>query len=948
MPQGVTNAPSTFQRLMERCMGDLNRREALVFIDDLIIFSDTLEQHESRLLQVLNRLKEYGLKLSSEKCKFFQTSVKYLGHIVSQHGVETDPQKIEALKTWPVSKNLKELRSFLGFSGYYRRFVRDYSKIVKPLNDLTAGYPPLRKHSQGRGKTYLYFHPKESFGKRWTPECQRAFDEIIDKLTTAPVLGFANPQLPYVLHTDASTTGLGAALYQEQDGQMRAIAFASRGLTKSEVKYPAHKLEFLALKWAVTAKFSDYLYGTDFTVITDSNPLTYILTSAKLDATSYRIQENQDVVLPDAVKAICERHDVEWSHKDSTCPSVTLVKSLAIHSDALPSGFQHEDDHGFPVIGHWTEGEIRAKQRADPDLRVVIEHKESGDMPTPSLRRELPDLVLWLREWKRLELKDGVLYRARQEHGRVTHQLVLPTELRATALRGLHDDLGHLGIERTLDLVRSRFYWPRMSTYVEQKIKMCERVRRKTPTERATPLCNIKTSRPLELVCMDFLSVEPDRSNTKDILVLTDHFTKYAVAIPTRNQKAQTVAKCLWENFLVHYGFPEKLLSDQGPDFESRTIKELCFIAGIQKGRLEESYRVATENASKTAERNKQRFDKRVVESTLEAGDRVLVRNVRIRGKHKLADKWESDVHIVVKRAGELPVYTVKPEGKDGPLRTLHRDLLLPCGFLPVAEFEKPPKQTINKPRTRRQSRMEVTDESEVADETVPSRERHLRETKHPMLSTVGMLPVPVDLEEKALIVERRDKEKRRAPERETVPWIPVEIVSSKSEKPPAFRDRTSDEPSSDRSRLEDKTIPVQLNLSFSDSSKDRGYFVNEPCEEVPVGRTSEGTAAGTSGKRATTPAIMEETVDDQKSHQVRTLKRDEDRRIYSAVVFVMMKTDSGAISDAKAAERERNLRCCQSFWVGSAFCMSVLRITSEATYSSSTDRQAAMGQARL
>lgn len=288
MPQGVTNAPSTFQRLMERCMGDLNRREVLVFIDDLIVFSDTLEQHESRLIQVLNRLKEFGLKLSSEKCKFFQTSVKYLGHVVSQHGVETDLQKIEALKTWPVPKNLKELRTFLGFSGYYRRFVRDYSKTTKPLNDLTAGYPPLRKHSQRQEKPSLYFNPKESFGERWTPGCQRAFEEVIDKLTTAPVLGFANPKLPYVLHTDASTTGLGAALYQEQDGQMRAIAFASRGLTKSEAKYPAHKLEFLALKWAVTAKFSDYLYGTEFTVITDSNPLTYILTSAKLDATSYR------------------------------------------------------------------------------------------------------------------------------------------------------------------------------------------------------------------------------------------------------------------------------------------------------------------------------------------------------------------------------------------------------------------------------------------------------------------------------------------------------------------------------------------------------------------------------------------------------------------------------------------------------------------------------------
>lgn len=134
MPQGVTNAPSTFQRLMERCMGDINLKEVLVFIDDLIVFSATLEEHEKRLLRVLQRLKDYGLKLSPEKCKFFQTSVRYLGHIVSANGVETDPDKIKALKTWPSLTNLKELRSFLGFAGYYRRFIKDFSKIVKPLS----------------------------------------------------------------------------------------------------------------------------------------------------------------------------------------------------------------------------------------------------------------------------------------------------------------------------------------------------------------------------------------------------------------------------------------------------------------------------------------------------------------------------------------------------------------------------------------------------------------------------------------------------------------------------------------------------------------------------------------------------------------------------------------------------------------------------------------------
>ncbi|KAK7159830.1 hypothetical protein R3I94_005997 [Phoxinus phoxinus] len=854
MPQGITNAPSTFQRLMERCMGDLHRKQVLVFIDDLIVFSKTLEEHESRLVQVLNRLKEYGLKLAPEKCRFFQTSVKYLGHVVSKDGVKTDPAKIEALKTWPRPTNLKELRAFLGFAGYYRRFVRDYSKMVKPLTGLTEGYPPLRRGRSGKREGSEYFNTKEQFGDRWTDACQNAFDDVISKLTSAPVLGFADPRLPYTLHTDASTTGLGAALYQEQDGQMRVVAFASRGLTKSEAKYPAHKLEFLALKWAVTAKFSDYLYGTDFTVVTDSNPLTYVLTSAKLDATSYRWlsslstytfklqyragSQNQDadglsrrphgeplddlvsqkereriekftlhhladpenksdVLMADVVKAICERHQV-ISLPESlslTHPSITLVESLAYCVNALPKELQHETEHGLPDLPNLSEAALAEWQEKDPELKVIVEWMRNGTKPG-TLRGQPSDLALWLREWSRFELKNGVLYRKKQENGVSHYQLVLPVGLRDMVLRSLHDDMGHLGIERTLDLVRSRFFWPRMSQAVEKKIKTCERcVRRKRPPDRAAPLVNIQTSRPLELVCMDFLSLEPDRSNTSNILVITDHFTKYAVAVPTQNQTARTVAKSLWENFLVHYGFPEKLHSDQGPDFESRTIKELCHVAGIHKirttpyhprgnpverfnrtllqmlgtlenekksrwkefvkplvhaynctrndttgyapyelmfgrlprlpvdlafglpaespakshsqyvkdlkERLQESYEIAKKNSAKIAMRNKGRFDKRVVDSTLEEGDRVLVRNVRLRGKHKLADKWEQGVQEVVRRAGDLPVYTVRPVGQSGPLRTLHRDLLLPCGFLQPSQHEKQPKQRVRRPRTR-------------------------------------------------------------------------------------------------------------------------------------------------------------------------------------------------------------------------------------------------------
>ncbi|KAL6491502.1 hypothetical protein MHYP_G00018470 [Metynnis hypsauchen] len=241
-------------------------------------------EHEERLMKVLKCISDFGLKLSPSKCKFFQTSVKYLGHVISAQGIQPDPDKVTAIKTWPCPQTVRELRSFLGFTGYYRRFVRDYARIVWPLNDLLKGEFASRHKRPCHGPRAK----SPSVVDRWTDSCQAAFELIVDKLTSAPVLGFADWRLPYELHTDASSTGLGAVLYQIQDGQTRVVAYASRRLSKSERNYPAHKLEFLALQWAVSENFHDYLYGARFRVLTDNNPLTYVLTSAKLDATSHR------------------------------------------------------------------------------------------------------------------------------------------------------------------------------------------------------------------------------------------------------------------------------------------------------------------------------------------------------------------------------------------------------------------------------------------------------------------------------------------------------------------------------------------------------------------------------------------------------------------------------------------------------------------------------------
>ncbi len=193
--------------------------------------------------------------------------------------MRTDPDKIKVVQEWSTPQNVQELQSFLGFAGFYRRFVKDFAKVAHPLHTLTRGNCGSKQHRKKQGSGSSWF---------WDAEHQDAFDKIKELLISAPVLTFANYTKPFELHTNASHLGLGAVLYQEVDGKQCVVSYASRELSPSERNYPAHKLEFLALKWSITEKFHDYLYGSSFVACTDNNPLTYIITSAKLDATGQR------------------------------------------------------------------------------------------------------------------------------------------------------------------------------------------------------------------------------------------------------------------------------------------------------------------------------------------------------------------------------------------------------------------------------------------------------------------------------------------------------------------------------------------------------------------------------------------------------------------------------------------------------------------------------------
>ena len=596
MPFGATNAPATFQRLMHDCLGELNMNWCIVYLDDIIIFSDTKEEHLKRLEAVFQKLCAAGLKLKPSKCFFFREEIKYLGHVVSGKGISTNPKKIEAVSKWPTPKTVYDVRSFLGFVGYYRRFIRNFSRITKPIREVITGLENQSKRSAK--KTYI----------EWSDAADVAFEHLKAMCVSTPILAYPDYQLPFTLHTDSSTDGLGAVLYQKQDGKLRVIAYASRSVSKAESNYPAHK--FLALKWAVCEKFHEYLYGSkSFEVFTDNNPLTYVLTSAKLDACGQRWVaklanynfsikyrcgvSNTEADALSRIKwpeALSESVDIENGCMDThvinailtgAVTKSSLIESVSCSAKIIPT--ELEKDTGKLSDINWTK-----EQRLDPNLGVIIRLIESGQLNKRKLQgKDSSEVKSFLRNRRSLKLVKDVLYRKsfsdNSTSKKTLWQLVVPKLFRERALLGCHDDVGHQGILRTLSLLRERFYWPGMQEEATQYVLKCSRcLRRKTPPQVA-PLQPILVTQPLELVHMDYLSLEPSKGNIENVLVITDHFTRHALAYPSKTQTAQATARILWDNFICHYGFPEKFISDQGRNFESDLIKELCKIAGVKK-----------------------------------------------------------------------------------------------------------------------------------------------------------------------------------------------------------------------------------------------------------------------------------------------------------------------------------------------------------------------------
>ena len=553
---------------METVLAGLHWQICLIYLDDIIVTGRTFESMVENVGRVLDRFRDAGLKLKARKCCLFARKVEFLGHIVSSEGIRTDPKKTESIKNWPTPKCTRDVRSFLGLCSYYRRFIFQFAETAKPLHRLSE-----------KNQKFI-----------WTQDCSKAFETLKKKLTEAPILAHPDFNEKFILDTDASDMAIAAILSQKLNGQEHVIAYASRTLSRSERRYCVTRKELLAVVHFIK-HFRHYLYGKQFLLRTDHGSLRWIMNfknpegqvarwleilpsyDMKIEYRAGRLHKNADGLR----RQMCKQCGLDCSVPDKA------PKNLVAHIDSL----RQEDNTNTDSF------DLVAEQAEDDDIKTVKEWILQGSRPDSKAIQERSYYLksLW-SQWERLKIKNNLLVRRWDilETGQAVWQAVIPLRQRRTVLRFSHDikASGHLGIKKTLGRIRQRFYWPGLQNDVKMYVNGCEIcAKRKGPSRtKKAPMQITRSGYPLERIAVDILGELPQtESGNKNILVISDYFTKWTESFPMSNMEASTVASIMIKEFISRFGIPKTIHSDQGSQFVSKLFLEMCRLLQIEKTR---------------------------------------------------------------------------------------------------------------------------------------------------------------------------------------------------------------------------------------------------------------------------------------------------------------------------------------------------------------------------
>ncbi|CAM4706099.1 unnamed protein product [Leuciscus chuanchicus] len=512
MPFGLSNSPAIFQGFMNEIFRDMLHRFVIIYIDDILIYSSNLDEHILQVKKVLQRLREYQLYLKLEKCEFHRESMHFLGYVIRPDGISIDQSKVEAVINWPKAQTLKELQRFLGFANFYRRFIRDYSKICVPVTSMVK-----------KGIKRL----------TWSTEACQAFETLKEAFSSAPMLSHPDPELPFLVEVDASTNGVGAVLSQRQGtpSRLHPCAFFSRKLSPAEQNYDVGNRELLAIKLALE-EWRHWLEGANhpFQVITDHRNLEYLREAKRLNPRQARWA------------LFFTRFNFTVTYRPG---------SKNLKADALSRLYQPE---------------------SSTEINETI-------LP--------PTMIVSPIQWNIDELIADATVTEPAPPGGPEGKIFVPTTLRLPLMDSVHTSpgSGHPGSQQTLSLLQQRYWWPSMAQDTSRYVQGCTacamtKVPRRLPEGKLMPLP--LPNRPWSHLAVDFVTDLPSSDSKTCILVVVDRFSKSCKLISLSGlPTAFKTAEMLFTEIFRHFGIPEDIVSDRGPQFISRVWKSFFKLLGV-------------------------------------------------------------------------------------------------------------------------------------------------------------------------------------------------------------------------------------------------------------------------------------------------------------------------------------------------------------------------------